>query len=231
MKISYFLSRVVKQILYSTTGQARAVCPVPASWCQRLEGSVVILAAGMPRSASTWLYNAARLLLCSSPETTKNFSCGWIGDLKTIPKKRFMLIKLHGFDSGLVNQATKVLYSSRNIPDALASSQRKFGNVPTRERADCFAQQEEQWTEIADFVMRYEVMLSNKTDIIERLAETLDIQNYDSEAIIIELEQLDYTNEGPKNRTYHQVNLFHRGHRTRVMEDTEKPTCDTTILG
>lgn len=214
-----FLIRAAKQILNSTTGQSRVMCPVPASWCQRLEDSVLILAAGMPRSASTWLYNAARLLLCSSPETARNFSCGWVGDLRTIPKKRSMLIKLHEFDSGLVTQSTKILYSSRDIQKALASSQRKFGNAPTQERANYFARQEEQWTEVADFVMRYETMLSNKTDVIERLAQTLSVQDYDSKAITRELEQLDYTSEGPKNRTYHKVNLFHRGHRTSVIAD------------
>jgi hypothetical protein len=45
---------------------------------------IIIFSAGMQRSGSTWLYNAARLLLTNSPLTREITSYGWIGDLPTI---------------------------------------------------------------------------------------------------------------------------------------------------
>ena len=63
----------------------------------------LILSAGMPRSGSTWLYNAVRLLINSSFGLKNNFSCGWIGDWNDIPKKDVMLIKIHDFDEQIVN--------------------------------------------------------------------------------------------------------------------------------
>jgi hypothetical protein len=208
------LMRVAKTLLYLSTGRRRPALPVSASLCKKLEGSTLILAAGMSRSASTWLYNAARLLLCSSPEIAKSFSCGWVGDLQIIPKKRFMLIKLHGYDRLLINQAASIVYSYRDIRDSLASGQRKYGHAPTMERADRLVEQHKLWSGVAEFSMRYEDMLSDKVSVVEQLAQTLDVKNYDSTAIVEEIEQLDYTSEGPKNRNYHEVNLLHDGHLT-----------------
>ena len=65
---------------------------VPSAGVRQIDQSIGHVALGrflgMRRSASTWLYNAARLLLSSSPSILQQFSCGWIGDWKKIPKKR-----------------------------------------------------------------------------------------------------------------------------------------------
>ena len=230
MRPPLFLVNAIERILYLSTGRRQSACPVTASMCKRLDGSVLILAAGMSRSASTWLYNAARLLLCSSPTIAQDFSCGWVDDLRKIPKKRYMLIKLHGYDQRLVNQATKVLYSYRDIRDVLASIQRKYGHAPTMERADHEVQQHELWTGVADFVIRYESMLSNKKRIVDQLAQTLGVEFFDSTAIVEEIEQLDYTSDGPRNRIYHEVNLLHAGHMTDGRHGAWKSAGDDALF-
>ena len=214
MKSPFSLVRVAKTLYYLSTGRRRPVFPVSTSMCRELKNSSVILAAGMSRSASTWLYNAARLLVSGSPEQAKEFSCGWVGDLKTLPKKRIMLIKLHGFDQRLVDLADKIVYSHRDIRDSLASSERKFGHAPSMERADRLVRLHEQWIGVADFVMGYEAMQSNKVNTVVQLAGALQIENFDSRAIVDEIDQLDYSSPGPKNRYYHEVNLLHAGHFT-----------------
>ena len=125
-----------------------------------------------------------------------------------------MLIKLHEYDTRLVDMATKVLCSYRDIDESLASSYRKFGQPPTQQRAENLVKQYGRWNQVADYVMPYEELLSNKPGILKGLAMALDIQNYDSQAILEELDQLGYMSKGPKNDIYHEVNLFHRGHRT-----------------
>ena len=52
--------------------------------------SEIILSAGMPRSGSTWLFNAARLLLRANGEP----SSGWIGDWSSLPRKPVLLLKV-----------------------------------------------------------------------------------------------------------------------------------------
>ena len=91
-----------------------------------LNDSALILAAGMQRSASAWLYNAARLLLTSSPSVAEQFSCGWIGDWEQIPKKNYMLIKVHDFNKSLAGQSKCILYSFRDIRDVIASGIKKI---------------------------------------------------------------------------------------------------------
>ncbi len=208
------ITRVFKKALLIASSRFRAPRPVSDSIIETLAGSEVILVAGMSRSASTWLYNATRLVLCSSDERANDFSCGWVDDLQKIPKKRCMLIKLHAYDQGLVDSASTILYSYRDIRDSLASSQRKYGHTPTMQRADSFAEQYEKWVGVTDFTMRYESMLINKKGFVEQVAETLGVESLDSTAIVEEIEQLDYQIEGPRNERYHEVNLLHQGHLT-----------------
>ena len=176
------------------------------------ESNDLILAAGMPRSASTWLFNAARILL--SDAIGEEFSCGWIGDLNRIPQKNCMLIKLHEYDHLLVQQSRYIMYSFRDIRDAIASNYRKFGEIPCMEEADYLIYQYEKWASVADFIMRYESMITDKISIIKKLGEDLEIYQFSPEEIIQRIKELSYENEGEKNIKYHRVNLYHPGHIT-----------------
>jgi len=192
--------------------------------------SALIIAAGMPRSASTWLYNAARLLLSSSPSISQQFSCGWIGDWENIPKKKYMLIKVHRYNESLVDQSKCILYSYRDIRDALASSFRKFGQVPSIEAADALVSQYEKWMNVANVVMRYESMLDDKESIITQLVHLFGMQNIDPARIVENIERISYQSQGSKNATYHNVNLYHRGHMTDGRHGSWKGLIDSNLL-
>ena len=179
-----------------------------------LGDSALILAAGMQRSASTWLYNVARLIVCSSPAVAQQFSCGWVGDLKDIPEKRYMLIKVHGYNERLVELSRFILYSYRDIRDVIASLARKFDWVPSMQLADGLVEQHEKWTRVAQFVMKYESMLNDKEVIVLRLARMLGFDDVDPVEIIRQTEELGYHSPGPKNGACHAINLYHPGHMT-----------------
>jgi hypothetical protein len=192
--------------------------------------SALILATGMRRSASTWLYNAARLLLCSSPAVSQSFNCGWIGDWNNLQKKKFMLIKAHDYDQRLVDDSNFILYSYRDLRDAIASGFRKFGWAPTIEVADEMVRQHELWMDSADFVMRYESMLLEKEDTVTRLARALDIHDVEPAGIVRTIEELNYLNQGTKNDLYHYTNLYHRGHITDGRHGSWKNVLDENYV-
>ncbi len=192
--------------------------------------SILILAAGMPRSGSTWLYNAARLLILSSPSMAQQFSCGWIGDWKHIPKNKYMLIKVHDYDDNLAHEAACVLYSYRDVRDAIASCFRKFGQMPSLETADHFIDEHERWTKVANYSMRYELMLQHKEDVVSQLIRILKLDNVDRRQIVFDLEKLSYNQPGPKNEIYHLSNLYHRRHITDGRHGSWKGLLDNNLI-
>lgn len=192
--------------------------------------SAFITAAGMPRSASTWLYNVARLLLCSSPSIAKSFSCGWIKDLGNIPGKKYMLIKVHAYNQNLVDQSKCIIYSYRDIRDSLASLYRKFGQIPSIKAADALVVQHQRWMNVADFVMCYESMLEDKVTVIKQLAKLFGMENIDPDQIIKSIEQMSYQSEGSKNANYHNVNMYHIGHVTDGRHGSWKGVLDDDLL-
>lgn len=170
-----------------------------------------VLCAGMSRSASTWLYNAARLLVSHSVDT--DISYGWIDDFKHLPSRSNTVIKLHKYEPELVRNSSHILYSYRDIRDVLASMKRVWNKKPSIETADRLVLLYQQWTSEADYVARYDDILTNKSQVIVRMAEALGIDNPNTQAILDEISNLNYFSEGPKT-VHNQINLFHKRHIT-----------------
>nr|CCF78645.1 hypothetical protein RGS1_70351 [Rubrivivax gelatinosus S1] len=170
------------------------------------------LAAGMPRSGSTWLYNALRLALASRHP---DLVAGWIGDAGRLPASSTRLLKLHEFDPELARRASFTVWSYRDPRDALASLERKFGKPPTLRQVDDMLRWDEHWTRQADYVMRYEDFVADKRGQLARLLERLGLGEAGLAARIEhELEHASYDSQGPRNAHYHEVTLMHRGHVT-----------------
>jgi hypothetical protein len=188
------------------------------------KGDILIISAGMARSASTWMYNAIRLLLDAHPDIAGNLGCGWLGDWNSIPKRKYRLIKMHEYDIVAVDLSRAVFYSYRDIRDAIASQQRKFGGTPNMSWADAYVQLHEQWMQKADFSMRYETMLQDQEGIIAGIAEVIGSGRAvppfppnimpEPARIVAELQRLNYEADGEKNGRYHKINLYHRDHIT-----------------
>ena len=103
----------------------------------------LILAASMPRSASTWMYNVTRILL--EEKYPNQVSAGWVADYKTLEKKPVHLIKIHQFDKYWAHRAGIILYSYRDVRDAFASAIRKFGIEPHMKFCDQWIKDDKVW--------------------------------------------------------------------------------------
>lgn len=187
-----------------------------------MKSPVVILSAGMPRSASTWMYNVVRCLLGSCPDMNGRFSAGWYQDLARLERNPCLLLKLHFYHAQLGAYASLIFYSYRDLRDAMASQQNRFGGPAEMAWADLYVQSHEQWMQRAAYAMKYENMLKDKHGIVANLAAILrarflmplgiDSFSPDIEAIVDEVGEMSYDSPGPRNPLYHEVNLFHRRH-------------------
>lgn len=178
--------------------------------CRVARRSRMVLSAGMPRSGSTWLFNAARLLLRRS--CGGDLASGWVGDWYQLPRRRTLLLKLHDFDPFLARHAHVVLYSYRDVRDALASSRRKFGIEPMPDLARRWIQDDRRWRSTAHFVLRYESMRENPAEALARLAAVLQAGDVCPEEVLAELATLQPAGDSP--HPYHPETLLHVGHIT-----------------
>lgn len=187
----------------------------------------------MQRSGSTWLYNATRLLLMHSPLTRKITGYGWIGDLSRLPQKRIMLIKIHDFSEKMLHLDLPkiILYSYRDVRDALASIKRKWNHEPSLALADRLIQNDHQWRSHADFIMRYESMINDQQGTLRDLSNMLNIvDDANIQGIVAEISALHYENPGDKKPQYHMENLLYKNHITDGRHGSWKGILDDTLL-
>lgn len=169
----------------------------------------VILTNGMPRSGSTWLYNALRHIL--SEVTPKNiFLYGWHEDIKE--RRQVNLIKAHGINQTLLQEATQIFYSYRDIRDVLASRKRMWGMDPTMEVARSLFVECEFFEKASNYVMRYEDFIANPMAILKDLVRYFDADELDIEAIQVMLQA--EKKPASDGKPYNKEELYHRGHVT-----------------
>lgn len=191
----------------------------------------IILSAGMPRSGSTWLFNAVRLLLLKANFT---ITAKWIDDFieSDLSNADVVLIKLHDFNLDWVDQADFVVYSYRDIRDALASIERKFGHTPTLELANDLIDIDYKWKKVTNFVMRYESLDSKKESILNELAKQLGLHfnKKDFTDIQNELDNMKYSDSKYINERYNLINLLHVNHITHGGYGTWKGQVDDCLI-
>ncbi len=191
----------------------------------------LILAAGMRRSGSTWLYNVARLLLLRHTPDPSDVSAGWIDDLCDKERKLINLWKLHPYDQEVVNQAQTVLYCYRDIRDVIASLQRKFGIKPTIDVATELLTEFDRWVACADVVLKFEHMLTHQEESIVAVAHALGIRDADKHWVEAAGSNLEFDSDGAKNERYNMENLYHRDHFTHGGTKTWSGQIPDEIIG
>jgi hypothetical protein len=82
----------------------------------------LVLCAGIPRSGSTWLYNAARLACAAEPGGAH---AAWVDDYDASAPDAWHVVKLHDPHATLETRATVVLTSRRDLRDIAASARRR----------------------------------------------------------------------------------------------------------
>ncbi len=190
----------------------------------------IVASAGMPRSGSTWLYNATRLLLDSGTEEV----CGYWKDefnpcrfLRSAGPGRVLLLKMHRYSPSLQRSAATVLYSFRDVRDVIASKKRLGGGrfvrliEQTREYANDI---HPKWMAASDYAMRYEDMIAAPEQTVSGLAEALGVRDFDAQSISERINAMRYDssrNVGPK---HNMENLLHRNHVTDGRHGSWKDT-------
>ncbi len=171
--------------------------------------SQVILTNGMPRSGSTWLYNAARLIL-GGITAPGSFTYGWHEDVKVMNK--VTLLKAHGVNHRLLSSASTILYSYRDIRDVLASRKRMWGMEPTLEVARDLVAESTFFDKAAHYVMKYEDFIVDPVSVLNDLTRLFDADELDVHEIHAQLE----TEKKPASngKPYNEEELYHTGHIT-----------------
>lgn len=170
----------------------------------------LLLAAGMPRSGSTWLYNALRLLL--QPPVRS----GWVADYQPDHPAPVHLVKLHQPEAALAARAAGIFLSYRE-PLGLAASLWRMGFV-TREEdllplLDRIAEDYRFWLPRARYVVDLAAISNQPQAVIQALHGALPIARripvMDPLSILAALEAMCH--EGPE--PYDPLTLLHVGHR------------------
>lgn len=172
----------------------------------------LILSAGMQRSGSTWLFNALRLIMLRAG--VKDVGSGWVGDYQTFEHHDTVIVKLHSFDAGAVNAASLVVYSYRDVRDAVASLKRAFNEEPHVDVARALIRQDREWRRHASFVMRYEDLIESPEPIVAALAAHVGVEGVDTGELAAELAGLSYQASRARHGVYDLDNLLHPGHVT-----------------
>jgi hypothetical protein len=173
---------------------------------------VLIVASGMPRSGSTWLYNVIRLIIrTGKPEI--NWQCGWLDDLNW-EEESDCLVKVHRANDIMSTKADVIFYSYRDIRDSVASLKRKLNKEPSISSVDQMMADDSYWRKRAIYSMKYEDMLSSPESVVTNIAKTLKIITDKPGEIVTQIAKLSYESIGTKNDIYHAENLLHKGHIT-----------------
>lgn len=174
------------------------------------------LCAGTPRSGSTWLYNAMRLLLLRK-FPGQLYAC-WIGELDRTraAKAEAILIKLHESDDDLAQRADAILTCHRDLRDLAASISSMGWASDERHLLDhirSFRQYHEYWSARADIDLSYADIKDHPERAVRAVAAALhaDTGNEDIREIA---KTLDAT---PNNRDPLSIHdseyLTHKNHR------------------
>ena len=190
-----------------------------------MENKVIILSAGMNRSASTLMFNIVRLILENNFNTNEINSC-WVKDFNSMPDKKYNLIKIHLYDDEIATKSNCTFYSYRDVRDAVASIQRKFNQKPTMRRFDSIIEAHENWHKVADMNFEYELIKDHIGVVVKQIEDMLRIKKIIGHENVLDKAQLQIfirrlndlkfeAKEGESDsQEYHALNQYHKNHIT-----------------
>lgn len=137
---------------------------------------MICLVTGMARAGSTWLFNAARLLL---ERAGRSPAAGAWPERAALLAAADCVVKLHHVDEELAAQADVALTCHRDLRDVVASHYRKFGAKPSEPGAHSLLpevlQRHDFWEARAGHDMRYEDLIADPVAELGRVAAALGL--------------------------------------------------------
>ncbi len=173
----------------------------------------LVLSAGMPRSASTLLFNVLRL--CLSEKYGEHLSCGWIGDINNLPTAEIYLLKTHTLGRFLWCRGQYVFYTYRDIREVLVSSSIKFDVTPSLDRCKVLIDEYVKAKKHADLMIKYEDMVNNTEDQISQIAAIIEL-DVEPRKIFDDLPA--FGPERIRSSGYDRVTLTHGKHGSGMRE-------------
>lgn len=172
----------------------------------------LVLAAGMPRSGSTAVFNLARLLLEGQ---RRPLTSGWIEDV-TEPVQAALLLKVHEWHPELAQRADLVLTSHRDlraVARSLAALDWLWPGDGAFDHLAHLVQAHDRWSAVAALDLRYESMVQDWQAATRKVARALGVDPPRTEMEAIAQQVAQMKTAVPAGRDYDPVTLMHRGHR------------------
>jgi hypothetical protein len=174
----------------------------------------LVLSAGIPRSGSTWLYNAVRLLLSAGGH--EGLEAAWIEDYDPESPAALHLVKLHEPAPALLEKSSLVLTSRRDLRD-IACSVRRMDWAKSDEDLLAFLEgvvaQHLYWAAAAAHETVYEAMVADRLAEMARIAKALGLSP-DQQVLGEVAQHIDRLEHDPgSGDTYDKLSLLHHAHR------------------
>ena len=193
---------------------------------------LIYFSAGLNRSASTWLYNAMRLML------EAKYPGEVYGSLPGIYRpddlRRIHLIKIHQRTEGAGMEPVFTATSHRNLIDVFRSLYRmgwaKMADVEAVRLMDNIVADHEHWSARADYEFAYEDFVAEPMGVLHSLhaGMKLGLRDGDLARILSELKEISSQEivlaEGD---VFHPLTFLHRKHISRPGE--AQPQIPTAI--
>jgi hypothetical protein len=187
------------------------------------EGQAILI-AGIPRSGSTWQYNAVRLLITASG---RRVHAAWCGDYITPPEGVTSVIKVHTPDEGSIVSKPLVLTTRRDLIDTLQSLVRVGWSPPNytslRGRALQQLHMYVHWAKRSSHETLYDDIINKPIDELRNLSKSLKLELGDEQIkeVSNKLEALKAPEgNGRDMGLYDLETLLHPDHRSN--ESTKK---------
>lgn len=153
---------------------------------------MIVLAAGMARTGSTWLYNVLRYAYLNAGRTV--YGC-YADDYRPETKADVHVVKVHNYDDELRRRADLIFTCWRDLRDVAASAVRKRwvtgapeDLVPYLRRI--LAMQYDAWEPHSDFEAMYPMIADVPLLAVARLLVRLDLDRRFAEPVLADLDKL-----------------------------------------
>lgn len=177
-----------------------------------------VLVAGVPRSGSTWCFNALRMLL---QHNALDFHAAWCGDYDSENAANWHLVKAHKPEE-VSFEPSITITSYRDASECIASLLRMgwLTDEPDaiRQRARAHTALYDHWKSRSDFEVAYADIISAPERVIEELARSLSVSGKFASLIATQLQEM----EPPAEGNYNPMTLLHPNHRGNRNETQEK---------
>jgi hypothetical protein len=191
----------------------------------------IFVAAGIPRSGSTWLYNAMRLIL---REKYAILYSAWIDDRDAAAEANAdaSLIKIHAINADLADQASVIMTCHRD-PRDIAVSLQAMGWFRNRTNALARMQEfrayHEFWSPRSAIDLSYAQIVNDDEASLRRIAQALDVNFTDDKLASLAATLRNTPNNRDPDAKHDPEFLTHANHRNDGRDGRWKDQLDPKV--